>query len=145
MSGIRKFMTGLLKSIFGSKNEREVKKLWPHVKEINQIEEGLQKLTDDELRAKTAAWKDELSKIEDREELARRLEEILPEAFKVRLFKCFLDAAVSEQIARRVAMKAATENAGDIIKNITRLYNRARQAQITKEIAEVIGGAEALK
>lgn len=73
------------------------------------------------------------------------LEEILPEAFKVRLFKCFLDAAVSEQIARRVAMKAATENAGDMIKNITRLYNRARQAQITKEIAEVIGGVEALK
>lgn len=73
------------------------------------------------------------------------LEEILPEAFKVRLFKCFLDAAVSEQIARRVAMKSATENAGDMIKAISREYNRARQAQITKEIAEVIGGAEALK
>jgi F-type H+-transporting ATPase subunit gamma len=73
------------------------------------------------------------------------LEEILPVSFKVRLFKCFLDAAVSEQIARRVAMKAATENAGDMIKHITRQYNRARQAQITKEIAEVIGGAEALK
>ena len=73
------------------------------------------------------------------------LEELLPVSFKVRLFKCFLDAAVSEQIARRVAMKAATENAGDIIKSLTRQYNRARQAQITKEIAEVIGGAEALK
>jgi F-type H+-transporting ATPase subunit gamma len=73
------------------------------------------------------------------------LAEILPVSFKVRLFKCFLDAAVSEQIARRVAMKAATENAGEMIKTITRQYNRARQAQITKEIAEVIGGAEALK
>src|SRR5205823_8018992 len=73
------------------------------------------------------------------------LEELLPVSFKVRLFKCFLDAAVSEQIARRVAMKAATENAGDIIKSLSRQYNRARQAQITKEIAEVIGGAEALK
>src|SRR5207248_8657663 len=73
------------------------------------------------------------------------LQEILPMSFKIRLFKCFLDAAVSEQIARRVAMKAATENAGEIIKNLTRQYNRARQAQITKEIAEVIGGAEALK
>jgi F-type H+-transporting ATPase subunit gamma len=73
------------------------------------------------------------------------LEEILPVSFKIRLFKCFLDAAVSEQIARRVAMKAATENAGEMIKTITRQYNRARQAQITKEIAEVIGGAEALK
>ncbi len=73
------------------------------------------------------------------------LEEILPVSFRVRLFKCFLDAAVREQIARRVAMSAATENADDIIKRITRQYNRARQAQITKEIAEVIGGAEALK
>jgi F-type H+-transporting ATPase subunit gamma len=73
------------------------------------------------------------------------LEEILPVSFKVRLFKCFLDAAVSEQIARRVAMKAATENAAEMIKTLTRQYNRARQAQITKEIAEVIGGAEALK
>src|SRR5262249_35283536 len=69
---------------------------------------------------------------------ANILEEILPVSFKVRLFKCFLDAAVSEQIARRVAMKAATENAGEMIKTLTRLYNRARQAQITKEIAEVI-------
>ena len=73
------------------------------------------------------------------------LEEILPVSFKVRLFKCFLDAAVSEQIARRVAMKAATESAGDMIKNYTRQYNRQRQAQITKEIAEIVGGAEALK
>ena len=73
------------------------------------------------------------------------LEELLPVSFKVRLFKCFLDAAVSEQIARRVAMKAATESAGDMIKSLTRQYNRARQAQITKEIAEIIGGAEALK
>lgn len=73
------------------------------------------------------------------------LEEILPVSFKVRLFKCFLDAAVSEQIARRVAMKAATESASDMIKSLSRQYNRARQAQITKEIAEIIGGAEALK
>jgi F-type H+-transporting ATPase subunit gamma len=73
------------------------------------------------------------------------LEELLPVSFKVRLFKCFLDAAVSEQIARRVTMKAATENADEMIKNLTREYNRARQAQITKEIAEVIGGAAALE
>lgn len=73
------------------------------------------------------------------------LEELVPVAFKVRLFKCFLDAAVSEQIARRVAMKAATENAGDLIKDLTRVYNRTRQANITKEISELIGGAEALK
>ncbi len=73
------------------------------------------------------------------------LEELVPAALKVRLFKMFLDAAVSEQIARRVAMKAATENAGDLIKEITRLYNRTRQANITKEISELIAGSEALK
>jgi F-type H+-transporting ATPase subunit gamma len=73
------------------------------------------------------------------------LEEILPMSFKIRLFKCFLDSAVSEQIARRVAMKAATENAGDMIRELSSKYNRARQAQITKEISEIIGGAAALK
>src|SRR5438067_11289517 len=73
------------------------------------------------------------------------LEEILPVSFKVRLFKCFLDAAVSEQIARRVAMKAATESAGEMIKMLSRQYNRARQAQITKDIAEIVGCEEALK
>jgi len=73
------------------------------------------------------------------------LQEILPMSFKIRLYKCFLDAAVSEQIARRVAMKAATENAGEMIKTLSLQYNRARQAQITKEIAEIIGGAAALK
>ena len=73
------------------------------------------------------------------------LEEIVPVSFKVRLFKCFLDAAVSEQIARMVAMRGATENADDMIKSLTRLYNRARQAQITRELAEIIGGAAALE
>ena len=76
---------------------------------------------------------------------AEILNELVPVAFKVRLFKCFLDAAVSEQIARRVAMKAATENAGDLIKGVTRLYNRTRQANITREISELIAGSEALK
>lgn len=73
------------------------------------------------------------------------LEEIVPVSFKVRLFKCFLDAAVSEQIARMVAMRGATENADDMIKSLTRMYNRARQAQITRELAEIIGGAAALE
>jgi F-type H+-transporting ATPase subunit gamma len=73
------------------------------------------------------------------------LEEILPVSFKVRLFKCFLDAAVCEQIARRVAMKAATDNANELIRSISQMYNRARQAQITKELAEIIGGASALQ
>jgi F-type H+-transporting ATPase subunit gamma len=73
------------------------------------------------------------------------LEEVVPTSFKVKLFKCFLDAAVSEQVARMVAMKAATENAGELIKLLSSRYNRARQSQITGEIMEVLGGVEALK
>jgi len=72
-----------LKWIFGSKNDRELKKLWPLVRQINEIEAGLQKLSDDELRQKTAAWKTQLSPIQDKTELARTLNEILPEAFAV--------------------------------------------------------------
>ena len=72
------------------------------------------------------------------------LEEVLPMAFKVRLFKCFLDGAVSEQVARMIAMKGATENSDNIIREISMLYNRARQAEITKQIAEIVGGAELL-
>lgn len=73
------------------------------------------------------------------------LDEIVPAAFKAKLFKCFLDAAVSEQIFRRVAMKGATENAGEMIGNLSRTYNRARQSQITSELSEIIGGAAALE
>ncbi len=73
------------------------------------------------------------------------LEEVVPNAFRVKLFKCFLDAAVGEQIARRVAMKAATENADSMISNLTTTYNRARQGQITNEIIEVVSGASALE
>jgi F-type H+-transporting ATPase subunit gamma len=72
------------------------------------------------------------------------LEEIVPTSFKIKLFKCFLDAAVSEQVARMIAMKGATESAGDMIKQLSRTYNRARQSQITGEIMEIIGGVEAL-
>ena len=73
------------------------------------------------------------------------LEEVVPTSFKVKLFKCFLDAAVSEQVARMIAMKSATEAANDMIKDLSRTYNRARQGQITGEIMEVIGGVEALE
>ena len=72
------------------------------------------------------------------------LEEVVPTSFKVKLFKCLLDSAVSEQIARMVAMKAATENADKMIKKLAMTYNRARQSQITGEIMEIIGGVEAL-
>jgi len=72
------------------------------------------------------------------------LEEVVPTSFKVRLFKAFLDSAVSEQIARMVAMKSATENAGELIKQLSMQYNRARQGRITSELMDLIGGVEAL-
>ncbi len=73
------------------------------------------------------------------------LEEIVPAAFRARMFKCFLDAAVSEQIARMVAMKGATENADEMAADLRQQYNRARQSGITSELAEIIGGAAALE
>ena len=73
----------IVKKFIGSKNDREVKRLRPLVTKINAFEAELQKLSDDALRQKTAAWKEEISKIQDDEELARRLNEILPEAFAV--------------------------------------------------------------
>lgn len=73
------------------------------------------------------------------------LAEIVPAAFRAKLFKCFLDAAVSEQIARMVAMKGATENADEMAGTLKQQYNRARQAGITSELAEIIGGAAALE
>jgi F-type H+-transporting ATPase subunit gamma len=73
------------------------------------------------------------------------LEEVVPTSFKVKLFKCFLDSAVSEQIARKTAMKSATDNADKLIKSLAMQYNRARQSQITGEIMEILGGVEALK
>src|SRR5882762_5487197 len=73
----------IVKKFIGSKNEREVKRLRPLVAKINAFEMELQKASDDDLRKKTVAWKEELSKIEDNDELARRLNEVLPEAFAV--------------------------------------------------------------
>jgi F-type H+-transporting ATPase subunit gamma len=75
---------------------------------------------------------------------ARNLEELLPATVRVRLFQCFVDAIVSEQIARMVAMKAATDAAGDMITSLTRQYNRARQTHITMELLDIVGGANAL-
>jgi preprotein translocase subunit SecA len=73
----------ILKKILGSKNQRELKRVMPTVRLINEFEEKLKNLSDDELRAKTTAWKEELAKIPDTEEQWKRLDEILPEAFAV--------------------------------------------------------------
>src|SRR3979411_182590 len=73
----------ILKKILGSRNTRELKRLTPTVRRINEFDEQFKSLSDDELRAKTAAWKEELAKIPDSEEQWKRLDEILPEAFAV--------------------------------------------------------------
>ncbi len=73
------------------------------------------------------------------------LNDLLPVTVKATLFQVFNDAVVSEHVARMVAMKAATDNAGKVQKTLRRTYNRARQAQITTELTEIIGGAAALE
>src|SRR5688500_15264618 len=73
----------ILKKVIGSKNDREVRKLRPLVARINEIEVTLQNVPEDELRQKTAAWKERLSKIQDQAELRAALDEILPEAYAV--------------------------------------------------------------
>ena len=73
------------------------------------------------------------------------LEELLPITAKTTLFQCFNEAIVSEHIARMVAMKNATDAAGKMNKELTRKFNRARQAAITTELSEIISGAAALQ
>ena len=72
------------------------------------------------------------------------LDALLPQYLTARIFAAMLDAAASEQTARRRAMKSATDNADELIKKLTRDANSARQAEITQEIMEIVGGAEAL-
>jgi F-type H+-transporting ATPase subunit gamma len=77
-------------------------------------------------------------------EPAEILGELLPQYVITKVYAALLESAASENAARRRAMKAATENAEDLIKVLTRVANQARQAEITTEIMEVVGGAEAL-
>lgn len=72
------------------------------------------------------------------------LEQLLPRNVSVQLFRAMLDSAAGEQAARMTAMDNATRNAGDMIKGLSLKYNRARQAFITKELIEIISGAEAV-
>ena len=72
------------------------------------------------------------------------LDALFPLQARLHLFRVYLEAATSEQIARRIAMKNATDNGVEVGKSLKMQYNRARQTQITNEILEVLGGAEAL-
>ncbi|WP_329122860.1 F0F1 ATP synthase subunit gamma [Streptomyces sp. NBC_01465] len=72
------------------------------------------------------------------------LDALLPRYVESRIYNALLQAAASEHAARRRAMKSATDNAGDLIKSLSRLANAARQAEITQEISEIVGGASAM-
>jgi F-type H+-transporting ATPase subunit gamma len=73
------------------------------------------------------------------------ISEMIPNSLKVQIFKALLDSNAAENGARMTAMDKATENAGELLKELRLSYNRSRQAAITKEILEIVGGAEALK
>jgi F-type H+-transporting ATPase subunit gamma len=73
------------------------------------------------------------------------VEELIPKSLKTQLYKALLDSSASEHGARMTAMHKATDNAGEMKRDLTLLYNKARQAAITNEILEIVGGAEALK
>lgn len=73
------------------------------------------------------------------------LQRLLPAYLRNATYRALVENAAAEQGARRTAMKSATDNAGDVLEYLTRTYNRARQAQITQEIAEIVGGAAALE
>jgi F-type H+-transporting ATPase subunit gamma len=75
---------------------------------------------------------------------AEVLNSLLPRYVEARVFNAMLQSAASEHAARRRAMKSATDNADELIKSLTRLANAARQAEITQEISEIVGGADAL-
>jgi F-type H+-transporting ATPase subunit gamma len=72
------------------------------------------------------------------------LSQLLPKSLRTRIFQSFLETQAGEQASRMIAMDAATRNAGDLIDQLTLDYNRARQAAITKELIEIVSGAEAL-
>ncbi|MCL4215134.1 MAG: ATP synthase F1 subunit gamma [Gemmatimonadales bacterium] len=73
------------------------------------------------------------------------LTELLPSYVRNAVYRALVETVAAEQAARRTAMKNATDNAGDMLNLLRRTYNRARQAQITQEIAEIVGGASALQ
>jgi F-type H+-transporting ATPase subunit gamma len=73
------------------------------------------------------------------------LGEVLPLYVRNAVYRALVETSAAEQGSRRTAMKNATDNAGDMLESLTRTYNRVRQAAITQEIAEIVGGAAALE
>ncbi len=122
-----------MKFLSTSRQQPEIVQLLPLAPETVEAEE-----------APGAAGGDIVAEYEFSPEPKALLEDLLPASVRMRLFQCFTDAAVSEQVARMVAMKAATDAANEMITTLTRQYNRARQTHITMELLDIIGGATAL-
>ena len=110
----------------------------------NAVDSRMLPLSLDEVAAESGA-KDEIRPLFDFEPSAEDvLDALLPRYVESRIYNALLQAAASEHAARRRAMKSATDNAGDLIKSLSRLANAARQSEITQEISEIVGGASAL-
>jgi F-type H+-transporting ATPase subunit gamma len=109
---------------------------------------AVQNVMTEQLLPLAAATKKETKKVNDyilepsKEEIVL---ELIPKAIKTQLYKAILDSHASEHGARMTAMNKATDNAGELIKDLRLQYNKARQAAITNEILEIVAGAEALK
>lgn len=106
------------------------------------VVEGDEKVTDDQVKTAQAEGPLPLYDFEPSAEEA--LDALLPKYITARIYNSLLQAAASELAARQRAMKSATDNAEELIKTYTRLANQARQAEITQEISEIVGGASAL-
>jgi F-type H+-transporting ATPase subunit gamma len=108
------------------------------------IDSRLLPLSLDEV-AKESSAKDEILPLYDFEPSAQEvLDALLPRYVESRIYNALLQSAASKHAATRRAMKSATDNAGDLINSLSRLANAARQAEITQEISEIVGGASAL-
>ncbi|AWL40603.1 MULTISPECIES: F0F1 ATP synthase subunit gamma [Streptomyces] len=111
----------------------------------NAIDDRMLPLSLDAIAEESSTRKSEILPLFDFEPSAEDvLDALLPRYVESRIYNALLQAAASEHAARRRAMKSATDNAGDLIKSLSRLANAARQAEITQEISEIVGGASAL-
>lgn len=111
----------------------------------NAVDDRMLPLSLDAIAEESSTRKSEILPLFDFEPSAEDvLDALLPRYVESRIYNALLQAAASEHAARRRAMKSATDNAGDLIKSLSRLANAARQAEITQEISEIVGGASAL-
>ena len=111
---------------------------------ITQIPQAQQIIPAEKMESKNENKKEDQILYEFEPEEDEILEDLLPKNISTQLFKAFLENAASEQGSRMTAMDNATRNAGDLVDKLTINYNRSRQASITKELIEIISGAESL-